>query len=246
MVQLAQGFPKLNAALVTLDTGNITQPWLQFLIALWNRTGGSAPSGFVTSVSLIVTDGITGSVVNPGSTVQITLGLGSITPTSVTASGTVIGSNLSGINTGDVTLTGENYLSIIGQTITVNAVDLSGTNVMGILAAARFPALTGAITTIAGSVITSLSNNAVTTSSIAANAVTNPKMATNTANTLAGYDGTGTFSDVAIGSNLTLTAGTLNTTGISAIVTTAKLTAGGANGSMTFSNGVLTAQTPAT
>ena len=34
--------------------------------------------------------------------------------------------------------------------------------------------------------------------------------------------------------------------GISATITTAKLTGGGANGSMTFTNGILTAQTPAT
>ena len=35
-------------------------------------------------------------------------------------------------------------------------------------------------------------------------------------------------------------------TGLSVTITTAKLTGGGANGSMTFTNGVLTASTPAT
>lgn len=35
-------------------------------------------------------------------------------------------------------------------------------------------------------------------------------------------------------------------TGITVVVTTAKLTGGGANGSMTFTNGILTAQTAAT
>lgn len=34
--------------------------------------------------------------------------------------------------------------------------------------------------------------------------------------------------------------------GVTTTITTAKLTGGGANGSMTFTNGVLTAQTPAT
>ena len=34
--------------------------------------------------------------------------------------------------------------------------------------------------------------------------------------------------------------------GYTGVITTAKLTGGGANGSMTFTNGVLTAQTPAT
>ena len=42
-------------------------------------------------------------------------------------------------------------------------------------------------------------------------------------------------------------AGTIIPTGgISATITTAKLTSGGANGSMTFTNGILTAQTQAT
>lgn len=52
-----------------------------------------------------------------------------------------------------------------------------------------------------------------------------------------------------IGTNTGGHGGTLNKTkigGISATITTAKLTAGGTNGSMTFVSGVLTAQTPAT
>lgn len=51
---------------------------------------------------------------------------------------------------------------------------------------------------------------------------------------------------------LTTTVGTHTTQlaglagGLNVTIVTAKLTAGGANGSMTFTNGVLTAQTPAT
>lgn len=63
---------------------------------------------------------------------------------------------LTGTNSGDVTLAGQNYLSIAGQVITANAVDLSGTNATGTLAAARFPALTGDITTSAGALATTL------------------------------------------------------------------------------------------
>jgi hypothetical protein len=40
---------------------------------------------------------------------------------------------LTGTNSGDVTLAGENYLSLSGQVITANAVNLGGTNVSGIL-----------------------------------------------------------------------------------------------------------------
>jgi hypothetical protein len=70
--------------------------------------------------------------------------------------------NLTGTNSGDVTLAGQNYLSISSQVITANAVDLSGTNATGILAAARFPALTGDVTTSSGAVATTLAANIVT------------------------------------------------------------------------------------
>lgn len=43
-----------------------------------------------------------------------------------------------------------------------------------------------------------------------------------------------------------ITTGQLPGSGLSVTITTAKLTGGGANGSMTFTNGILTAQTPAT
>ena len=45
---------------------------------------------------------------------------------------------------------------------------------------------------------------------------------------------------------LTGTISTAGTPGISTTITTAKLTGAGTNGSMTFTNGILTAQTPAT
>jgi len=52
--------------------------------------------------------------------------------------------------------TGENYLTLTGQTLKAAPIDLSGTNATGILAAGRFPALTGDITTVAGSLTTTL------------------------------------------------------------------------------------------
>ena len=51
---------------------------------------------------------------------------------------------------------GENYLTLIGQTLKANPINLAGTNATGILAAGRFPALTGDITTTAGSLATTL------------------------------------------------------------------------------------------
>ena len=65
--------------------------------------GGSfnIPQGTVTTVSALPSNGITATVNTPGTTPELVLGLGAITPTSVNASGTIAGSNLSGTNTGD-------------------------------------------------------------------------------------------------------------------------------------------------
>jgi hypothetical protein len=61
--------------------------------------------GTVTSVSVVTANGVSGSVANATTTPAITLTLGAITPSSVAATGTVTGSNLSGTNTGDQTIT---------------------------------------------------------------------------------------------------------------------------------------------
>lgn len=245
MANVAQGFPKLNASLVD-NNGVVTQPWLQFFISLWNRTGGGVPTGQVTSVEVTSNNGITSSVFDPTGNAEITLGLGSITPSSVTASGNIVGANLSGNNSGDITIAGENYLALATQVLTAKPVDVSNTNITGILAATSFPALSGAISNSAGTLAMALANNAVTSSKIAANAVTPAKMSNSTADTLAGYDNTGAFSDVVVGSQLSLASGTLNTTGITALILTAKLTVSGTGGSMTFTNGILTAHIDAT
>lgn len=82
---------------------------------LTSNGSGAAPSwqtagtGTVTSVSVVTANGVSGSVATATTTPAITLTLGAITPTSVAATGTVTGSNLSGTNTGDqtITLTGD-------------------------------------------------------------------------------------------------------------------------------------------
>src|SRR5262245_4485390 len=68
--------------------------------------GGGGGSGTVTSVSVTTANGVSGTVATATTTPAITLTLGAITPTSVAATGTVTGSNLSGTNTGDQTLSG--------------------------------------------------------------------------------------------------------------------------------------------
>jgi hypothetical protein len=74
-----------------------------------NTLASSNPGGTVTSVSVTTANGVSGTVANATTTPAISLALGAITPTSVAASGAVTGSNLSGSNTGDqtITLTGD-------------------------------------------------------------------------------------------------------------------------------------------
>jgi|CXWL01.1.fsa_nt_gi hypothetical protein len=60
-------------------------------------------SGTVTTFSVVTANGVSASVANATTTPAATFTLGAITPTSVAASGTVTGSNLSGTNTGDQT-----------------------------------------------------------------------------------------------------------------------------------------------
>jgi hypothetical protein len=95
-------------------------------------SGSAGGSGSVTSVSIATANGVSGSVASATTTPAITLTLGAITPTSVTAIGTVTGSNLSGTHTGTHTGTSSG-VNTGDQTITLSG-DMSGTG-------------TGAITT---------------------------------------------------------------------------------------------------
>ena len=74
-----------------------------------NPANYTSNGGTVTSVSVTTANGVSGTVTNPTTTPAISLALGAITPTSVAASGAVTGSNLSGNNYGDqtITLTGD-------------------------------------------------------------------------------------------------------------------------------------------
>ena len=120
-------------------------------------------------------------------------------------------SNLSGTNTGDVTLLGQDYLSIAGQVITANPVDLSGTNATGILATTRFPALTGDVTTTSGSVATTISPNVVTYAKI--------QNLSATSRLLGSSSTTLPVQEITLGSGLSLSGTTLSASGFGGTVT---------------------------
>lgn len=130
---------------------------------------------------------------------------------------------LAGSNSGDVTLAGENYISLSSQVITASAVNLSGTHVTGTLAAGRFPALSGDITTSAGSLATTIGANKVTLgmlATLAANSVIGNStgstatptavamVSTNTASAVVIRDGSGNFAAGTITAALTGNAST--------------------------------------
>ena len=125
---------------------------------------------------------------------------------------TAIAGTTTGTNTGDVTLSGENYLSLTSQALTANAVNVSGSNITGTLKAASFPALTGDVTTSAGSLATTIANLAVTNAKIANSTI---DLTAKVTGVLPGANGgTGvanTSKTITLGGNLT-TSGAFNTT----------------------------------
>jgi len=68
---------------------------------------------------------------------------------------------------GNLTRLGQDYIDINGQNVTAKAVDLSGAHATGILAGGRFPALTGDVSTTAGSLVTKIGTGKVTNDMLA-------------------------------------------------------------------------------
>src|SRR5258706_16303757 len=73
----------------------------------------------------------------------------------------------SGNGTGSITLSGENYLTLVGNNLNANPVNVAGSNITGILASGSFPALTGDVTTVAGFLATTIQTGTVTNNKLA-------------------------------------------------------------------------------
>lgn len=98
----------LSTQVLSLQLASGSQPGA-LSAADWTTFNNKQAAGtYVTSLTVVTANGISGSF-TAGATPALTLSLGAITPSSVNASGTVLGSNLSGTNTGDqtITLTGD-------------------------------------------------------------------------------------------------------------------------------------------
>lgn len=153
------------------------------------QSGGT--SGTVVDVSVVPANGVSGSVANSTTTPAITLTLGDITPTSIVASGTISGSNLSGTNTGT-------------QTITLTS-DVTGSG-------------TGSFaTTIADNAVTYVKlQNASAGNVILANptggALDYSELAVGVSELVGGSDA-GALTTITLGTNLTMSGSTLNATG---------------------------------
>lgn len=128
---------------------------------------GGGGTGTVTSVSVTSSNGLVSSVANATSAPAITLSLGNITPTSVLASGTVGGSNLSGTNTGDQTITLIGDITGVGTgniTTSLNATGVTpGTYTNATLAINVHGRITSATNGVAGGSVTSISGSGGTT-----------------------------------------------------------------------------------
>ena len=214
------------------ESGNITPAWYRFLYNLFTTTGsgtgagispangGTGQTSYTDGQLLIgnsIGNGLNKNTLSPGAGISVINGHGSIQINNTGVTSAIAGSGIAvSGTTGDVTISNNGVISIIA----------------------------GAGITKSGTSNVTVNNDGVLTFSGGTTGLT-PNTATKGAITLGGTlaianGGTGATTASDARTNLGLG------NGLSVTINTAKLTTLGANGSMTFTNGILTAQTQAT
>lgn len=115
-----------NISIFTNDAGFITGT------TLTGDVTGTGTSTFTTTIAAnVVSNAKLATVATSTIKGRVSAGTGNVEDLSVSQVKTLL--NLTGTNSGDITVSGENFISLSGQAITVGAVVLSGTNVSGTL-----------------------------------------------------------------------------------------------------------------
>ena len=234
--------------------------------ALAVNQGGTGQTSYTDGQLLIgnsVGNTLNKNTLTPGTAIGITNGNGTIEIDNTGVTSIVAGSGISrSAATGNVTIANTGVTSIVaGSGISVSSatgnVTIANTGVLsvsgGTTGLTPSVATTGAVT-LAGTLNVVNGGTGATTASTARTNLGLGSIATQDANSVAITGGSITgITDLAIadGGTGASDAATARTnlglgSGLSVTITTAKLTALGANGSMTFTNGILTAQTAAT
>jgi hypothetical protein len=217
------------------ETGDITPAWYRFLYNLFIFTGSGGDGGLAVNRGGTGQTSYTDGQLLIGNSVGNTLDKNTLTP------GTGIGVT-NGNGTIAIANTGVTSViagSGISRSSATGAVTIANTGVLSVIAGAGI-----SVSSAAGNV--TIANTSVGVSSFSGGTTgLTPSSPTTGAVVLAGTlaianGGTGATTDSGARTNLGLGSG------LSVTITTAKLTALGANGSMTFVNGILTAQTQAT
>ena len=188
-------------AITNGGTGAITAPAALTALGAYpaaNPSGYTANAGTVTTASVVTANGVSGTVANDSTTPAITIVLGAIVPTSVAATGTVTGSNLSGSSSG--TNTGDQAIVLSG--------DVSGSGSTGITTTIGANKVTYGMIQAASATSRLLGSSPLGTAIDEINLGTGLSMAGNTLNATASGSGDVTGPSVAVDEDVAVFNGT--------------------------------------
>jgi predicted GNAT family acetyltransferase len=227
--------PAPRTPLLDEQSGDMTPAWYRFFYNLFDFTGSGTDSGVPVNRGGTGQTSYTDGQLLIGNTIGNTLSKNTLTP------GTAIGIT-NGNGTIEIDNTGVTSIvagSGISRSAATGAVTIANTGVLSVIAGTGI-----SVSSATGNV--TIANTAVGVTSFSGGTTGfTPSSPTTGAVVLAGVlnvanGGTGATDAATARTNLGLGSG------LSVTITTAKLTTLGANGSMTFVNGILTAQTQAT